>query len=135
VLIGLICADYTNEVQTGLMNASWINQVLNQVLIAWSPGGLCWSPVVLVSMGLCLVSIVPAWSPGISLGLQGSLLVFSGFTYSPGSLLVSSCLAWSPGVSLMVSLGLQGCLLVFLGLAGLLNLWGSLGVSPGLWEL
>jgi len=79
VLIGLICADYTNEVQTGLMNASWINQVLNQVLIAWSPGGLCWSPVVLVSMGLCLVSIVPAWSPGISLGLQGSLLVFSCF--------------------------------------------------------
>jgi len=61
-------------------------------------------------MGLCLISIVPAWFLGISLSLQGSLLVFSGLLLVSRGLCgvqlshlvsrgLSDGLTWSPELS------------------------------------
>jgi len=50
-----------NKLITGLTWSPWVSDGPSHLVSK----AACWSP--LVSMGLCLVYIVPAWSLGISL--------------------------------------------------------------------
>ena len=100
-------------------------------------------------MGLCLVFIVPSWSPGASAGLQWFPLVSRGLCQcpdvSPGlqgslfglhcSFVVSRDLPWFPGVSAglqwfpLVSRGLCQCIYRCLAWSPGVSLMVSLGLQ------